>query len=127
LILAGALVVALIPIHFILNARNDPEGTSNYGQSQVILTKDNYERVSGTFSWRFFKWGILYGDSGTVTEFYRMLRTLGMSHTEAQQFDIGNPTPFTIFGWLLILAAISFFRFEGTDKKESPPPTVPWV
>jgi len=107
LLLAGMLLIAIIPLNRHMNAKHDPEGKYREGLYLTTVTRHSRQRFTGPYSWRFFVWGVLEGD-GNPTSFQYKLREAGISPDPAQKMDVTNPTPFHICSWLLLLAFISF-------------------
>lgn len=64
-------------------------------------------RHTGSWSWRFFHWGLRHGGIGGQTSFGSLLRGLfNMSSDESSAFDITNPTPAMVLAIVLVIALV---------------------
>lgn len=119
-------IAVFFVIHFNLNHRYsrediDPKEVSSDGVrvirtdngEMVLLTPTDFRQLTGTWHWRFFKWGVFYGDELTLSrmETADFWESLGMSTRNAYQWAKatapGNPTPFMATLPLIAIALIA--------------------
>ena len=129
IMLIGATVLCLlfIPTHYALNVyikalpqeglMENPDG--NLFEVEKIIGKYaiNVKQLTGPLSWRFFKWGIIYGDDST--RFKVLLIDIGVTKNMRRFLDISNPPIAMIVMMLLIssfVASIIERRKEASLK-----------
>jgi len=79
--------------------------TNASGEVRVLVSPHDIERISGPVSWRLLECGLLEGDKMTLGRM--TLSDMGVKYADTRYYDVGNPTPAMLAGWLLLLGLIS--------------------
>ncbi len=73
-------------------------------EKSIRITPHEIYQVSGSWTWRYFKWGVVYGGRHTRLQYF--LNDRGLSLGTAKVLDVSNPTPFMITIGLLSASGI---------------------
>lgn len=81
----------------------------------IKITEHDMEQLSGSFAWRFFKWGIFFGNKITISTV--LMDESGIPFKKIPYLNLWNPPPFMIVVILLLIAFLSQYIYLENRRR----------